>query len=126
MIVTLTLGLIAAIFSLVQLKTHRELHPAQPAVAGGKGPYRRYNATPTRELYERLGATVQALRDAASHKNWMMNWKKVDECQQRGDEALKAKDAKGAIRNQAEAIIETMNQLREQHNRAANETAIDH
>ncbi len=41
-------------------------------------------------------------------------------------EALKAKDAKGAIRNQAEAIIETMNQLREQHNRAANETAIDH
>ncbi len=56
----------------------------------------------------------------------MMDWKKVDEFQQQGSEALKAKDPKQAIRYQAEAIIETMNQLREQNNRAANDTAIDY
>lgn len=126
MVVALILGLIAAVALLVQWKQHRGPNPSQTAVTGGKAPYRTYDATPTRELYECLGATVKALRDAANSKNWMMDWNKVNECQQRGDEALKAKDAKGAIRNQAEAIIETMNQLREQHNRAANETAIDH
>ncbi len=73
-----------------------------------------------------MGTTVAELREAAADKNWMMNWKKIDDFQQKGAAALKAKDAKQAIRYQAEAIIETMNQLREQHNRAANETAIDH
>ena len=56
----------------------------------------------------------------------MMDWKKVDRFQKKGKDALKARDAKGAIRFQAEAIIEAMTQLREQHNRAANETAIDY
>ena len=56
----------------------------------------------------------------------MMEWKKVDKYQTRGTEALKADNPKGAIRCQAQAIIETMNQLREQNNRAANETAIEH
>ena len=55
-----------------------------------------------------------------------MNWKKVDQFQQKGGDALEAKDAKRAIRCQAEAIIETMKQLREQHNRAASDTAIDY
>ena len=125
MIVAIILGIIAAVFSIVQLVTHRsDARPATPN-SGGKGPYRRYNAKPTSELYERLGGTVQALRDAANEKNWMMDWHKVDKFQKRGGKALKSKDAKGAIRFQAEAIIETMNQLREQNNRAANETAID-
>ena len=92
---------------------------------GGKGPYRRYDATPTADLYQRLGATVQALKDASKQNNWMMEWKKVDKYQARGLQALKANNAKGAIRCQAQAIIETMNQLREQNNRAANETAIE-
>ncbi|MGI9469945.1 MAG: hypothetical protein ACR2NZ_00335, partial [Rubripirellula sp.] len=70
--------------------------------------------------------TVQTLKDAASDNNWMMDWKKVDKLQRRGRESLKSKDPKGAIRYQSEAIIETMNQLREQNNRAANETAIDY
>ena len=46
-----------------------------------------------------------------------MEWKKVEKYQTQGIEALEAKDAKGAIRCQAQAIIETMNQLREQNNR---------
>jgi protein phosphatase len=125
MIVALILGVIGAIVSLSQHLNYRKSHPLKSAAAGGKGPYRSYDATPTSELYERLGGTVQALRDAASDKNWMMDWKKVDDFQRQGSKALKERDAKRAIRLQSEAIIETMNQLREQNNRAANETAID-
>ncbi len=126
MIVAIILGMIAAIVTAVEFqKNRRALAPVSTA-SGGKGPYRRYDATPTSELYQRLGGTVQALREAAIDKNWMMDWKKVDEFQRQGSEAIKAKDPKMAIRYQAEAIIETMNQLREQNNRAANETAIDY
>ena len=119
----------AAAVALVQWKQHQILPTggrSQPKASGGKGPYRRYDATATSELYKRLGATVEALRDAASDRNWMMDWKTIDQHQQAGAEAIKAKEAKKAIRCQAEAIIETMNQLRQQNNRAANETAIDH
>lgn len=126
MIVATILGIIAAIVAIIQYRKHRQTLAPAPAASGGKGPYRRYDARPTSELYSRLGGTVQALREAASDKNWMVDWKKVDELQKQGSKALKAKDPKKAIRYQAEAIIETMNQLREQHNRAANDTAIDY
>lgn len=96
------------------------------ASSGGKGPYRRYDARPTKEMFERLGETVQALRDAANEKNWMIDWSNVDEHQRQGVEYLKNNDPKSAIRHQSEAIIETMNQLRDQHDRSASETAIDH
>ncbi len=128
MIVAILLGLIASAIGVVQqINQQKDAEKrALPKVSGGNGPYRRYNATATGELYKRLGATVGALRDAASEKNWMMDWKKIDKFQEKGAAALKQRDAKQAIRYQAEAIIETMNQLREQNNRAANETAIDY
>lgn len=128
MVVAILLGLVAAAVAGVQWKQQQILADkhALPKVSGGKGPYRRFDATATSELYNRLGATVEALRDAASDRNWMMDWKTIDRHQQEGADALKAKDAKKAIRCQAEAIIETMNQLRQQNNRAASETAIDY
>jgi serine/threonine protein phosphatase PrpC len=126
MIVSIVLGLIASTISLAQYIQNRKAIDLRPAAKGGKGPYRRYDAKPTREMYQRLGVTVQELRDAATDNNWMMDWHKVDRYQRQGNEALKANDPKKAIRFQAQAIIETMNQLREQNNRAANETAIDH
>jgi serine/threonine protein phosphatase PrpC len=95
------------------------------AASGGKGPYRRYDARPTKEMFERLAETVQALRDAANEKNWMIDWSKVDDHQKQGAKALSTTDAKSAIRHQSEAIIETMNQLRDQHDRSASETAVD-
>ena len=119
------LTLICGVATSLQLLRNRAPEPSEPVTMGGKGPYRRYDATPTADLYQRLGATVQALKDASKQNNWMMEWKKVDKYQARGTEALKANNAKGAIRCQAQAIIETMNQLREQNNRAANETAIE-
>lgn len=125
MITTTMLTLICAGVTTFQLINNRSPEPEEPVIMGGKGPYRCYDATPNAELYQRLGATVQALKDASRQNNWMMEWKKVEKYQARGIQALEAKDAKGAIRCQAQAIIETMNQLREQNNRAANETAIE-
>ncbi|MEL6109616.1 MAG: hypothetical protein AAFU85_26710, partial [Planctomycetota bacterium] len=77
-------------------------------------------------LFDSLGNTVKELRDAAELKNWMMDWKQINELQKRGEDAMGAGDGKSAIAFQAKAIIETMHQLREQHNRSADETAIDH
>jgi protein phosphatase len=126
MVVMLILGAIAAAFAATQYLKNRKQLELRPIAAGGKGPYRRYDAKPTGELYDRLGATVQALRNAARERNWTMNWQKVESFQMKGSDALEAKDAKKAIRCQAEAIIETMKQLREQHNRAAGDTSIDY
>jgi PPM family protein phosphatase len=125
MVVAAILGLIAAGFAVFHMKSSKPNRLHVPASKGGNGPYRRYDAKPSRELYDCLGKTVKQLRDAASGNNWMMDWKKVNQHQAAGDQALRSSDVKQAIRCQAEAIIETMNQLREQHNRAANETAID-
>ncbi|NND99813.1 MAG: serine/threonine-protein phosphatase [Pirellulaceae bacterium] len=128
LVIVLVLGLIAAGFCGAQYQKIKQLQSEKPLpkVSGGKAPYRRYNAAPTKILYDKLGSTVKELRQAADRNNWMMEWHGIDELQQKGADALKSKQPKQAIRHQAEAIIETMNQLREQHNRAANETAIDY
>jgi serine/threonine protein phosphatase PrpC len=124
MVVAAILGVISATVCLVQWRQGNRKSQSTPT-RGGKGPYSRDDATPTRELYDSLGEKVKELRQAAKQNNWMMDWRKVDEFQKQGIAALKANAPKDAIQFQARAIIETMNQLREQHNRAANETAID-
>ncbi|TWT79244.1 Serine/threonine phosphatase stp [Planctomycetes bacterium CA13] len=128
MVVAIILGLISVAVCLVQYfqSSGNTSRKPLPQVPGGKGPYRRYNAQPTKELFERLGQTVEELREAANQRNWLMDWRKIDELKKQSAEALANKDSKAAIRLQAERIIETMHQLRELNNRAANETAIDH
>ncbi|MEC8474544.1 MAG: protein phosphatase 2C domain-containing protein [Planctomycetota bacterium] len=91
----------------------------------GKSPYRSYNAHPTTDLYQRLGDTVKALRKAAAEQNWLMEWNAVNEHQARGEEHVSEGHANRAIESQAHAIIEAMKQLRDQQNRAANDTAVD-
>lgn len=126
MIVAIILAIISAIATLVTYRKTSTSKFQNLIASGGKGPYRRYDARPTSNLFTNLGETVQALRDAANENNWMIDWSKVDELQQKGQAELKVNNAKQAIRYQSEAIIETMNQLREQHNREASETAVDH
>jgi protein phosphatase len=96
-----------------------------PQAYGGKAPYRRYVSKPDQTLYDRLGTTVAELRDAAKLKNWMMDWEQIDRLQEQGAAAMHSGDGRSAIHCQAKAIVETMHQLREQHNRSADETAID-
>ncbi len=129
MVVCMILAMVGGGFCISQhLSKRKKIDPGKPLpkISGGKGPYRRYSAAATQELYQRLGDTVGKLRAAATTNNWLMDWEKIDELQAQGMAALKSKQPKEAIRLQAEAIIETMQQLREQHNRAANETAIDY
>lgn len=91
----------------------------------GKAPYRSYDARPSRDLYERLGQTVQALRDASADHNWLMEWEMVDGYQKHGESEINDGRASEAIQAQSRAIIEAMKQLREQQNRAANDTSVD-
>ena len=96
-----------------------------PKAYGGRAPYRKYASKPDQTLFDRLGKTVDELRDAAKLKNWMMDWDQIDRFQKQGSEAMESGDGRSAIHLQAQAIVETMHQLREQHNRSAYETAID-
>ncbi|WP_231612127.1 PP2C family protein-serine/threonine phosphatase [Novipirellula galeiformis] len=127
MIIAFILGMIASAFCVAQYIQSKPKCKAKPLpkTPGGKGPYRRYSANPSKELFDRLGKTVEELRSAASQRNWMMDWGKIDELQQKGSVAVAQAQFKTAIRLQAEAIIETMHQLRELNNRAANETDIE-
>jgi protein phosphatase len=104
----------------------REKGSSVSGTQGRKGPYRRYPSSPDLTLFERLGKTVDELREAARLKNWLMDWEQIDELQRQGSDAMKQGNGREAIHLQAKAIVETMNQLREQHNRSADETAIDH
>lgn len=131
MVIAIILGVIAAIVTLFQWTgpwmTNPNHHgPGAGAIGGTSGPYRRYDAKPTADLYTQLGDTVAGLRKAAELNNWMMDWNKVESLQTRGVEALGQKEIRDAIRLQAEAVIETMKQLREQNDQSASETAIEH
>lgn len=131
MVIAIILGVIAAIVTLFQWTGPWMTNPnhhgsGAGAIGGTSGPYRRYDAKPTADLYAQLGDTVASLRKAAELNNWMMDWNKVESLQTRGVEALGQKEIRDAIRLQAEAVIETMKQLREQNDQSASETAIEH
>jgi protein phosphatase len=125
MVIAMILGVIAGIITMIQwLGVHSGASIYRSGGSVG-GPYRRYDARPGPDLYLQLGETVSKLREAAEMNNWMMDWSTVEELQSQGVTALGNKEISEAIRVQAEAVIETMNQLREQNNRSASETAVD-
>ena len=128
MVIAILLGIVAAVMAAFQHFSHspKQSTHSTPGASGGRAPYRKYDATATTELNERLKGTVDALREAASEKHWEIDWSKIDELQRLSEQALEERSPKQAVRHQSEAIIETMRQLREQHNRMAGETAIDY
>ena len=126
-LVTAVLSLIAIGFTLYSwlkapgvTSSHREF-PNH----GTSSPYRRYPIRPDDMFIGRLGGTVQALRDAAVEKGWQLNWSQVDDLQAEAKIARDKKQMFEAVRKQSEAIIETMRQLREQHNRQAGDSTLD-
>lgn len=128
MVIAVLLGIVSTAMAFFQYATRTPDRLARPRVnpSGGRGPYRRYDATATCELNARLKGTVDALREAANEKHWEIDWSRIDELQRFSEQATEERDSKQAVRHQSEAIIETMRQLREQHNRMAGETAVDH
>lgn len=97
----------------------------QLTIPKGKAPYRSYDARPSKELYDRLGQTVVALREASEEHNWLMEWGTINRHQKNGERCISENNAQLAIQAQSYAIIEAMKQLREQQNRAANDTSIE-
>ncbi|MEM6692135.1 MAG: protein phosphatase 2C domain-containing protein [Planctomycetota bacterium] len=95
-----------------------------PVTRGG-APYRRYDAKPTKGMYEKLGQTISDLRQAADERGWQLNWRKVDKLTLEGDQLAAKSQWSEAIATRSKAIVETMNELRRQNDRASGETAID-
>lgn len=127
MIVAILLGTIATVTGVVQYRQSEQRHRGDSApVGGGQAPYRRYNATPTVELHRKLAETVKALRTASETKQWTLDWTRVDQLQRDSSEAIKSHQHGIALRQEAEAIVETMHQLREQRRRPADDNVIDY
>lgn len=129
MAITLVLFLVAAGFAVWHLLVPPETGIASSSAPGsqpsGRGPYRKYAAKPNEELIDRLGHTVRALREAATENNWKIEWREIDQYQKESTEAKEAGRLADAVRLQAEAIIETMQQLRKQRSRAASDSNVD-
>ena len=124
-IVTFTTALISSVAAWGWLATKNQSSHTKLNLPQGKAPYRSYDARPSHDLYERLGRTIQALRDASAENNWLMEWNSVEHYQQLGQMEINQDRARDAVRYQSCAILEAMKQLREQQNRAANDTSVD-
>ena len=125
LILSLFAVIVSSLYRYRLLRVGKKQPVNQSALPKGLAPYRTYDARPTTDLYTRLGQTVQALRDASMENNWMMEWDAVDAEQVKGERHLSNGQADKAIQSQSKAILDAMKQLREQQNRAANETSIE-
>lgn len=128
-IVPLILGVVATGFAFAQWKSatgkrSKRLPPL--STAGGKAPYRRYSARATEEHHQRLVETVKSLRKASETKTWSINWEKIDRLQQVSQELIRSRQLTSALRHEAEAIVETMHQLREQRSKPLDDSALDY
>jgi protein phosphatase len=92
----------------------------------GAAPYRRFTCKPSDSMVARLRSTVTALREAADERDWLLEWKRVQQFQDDANQASQKGNWSEAVRLQAEAVIETMNQLREQHRRQAADSTVDY
>lgn len=130
MAVLFALGLVAAGAAVASLSTgppagHAvDLHHNHDA-SEQQGPYRQYICAADEGLVSRLGGTVAALRKAAQEKKWNVSWEKVDPLQSEADRERRQGDYQAAVRLQAQAIIATMQQLRQQHQQVADSTTLD-
>ncbi|QDS89493.1 Serine/threonine phosphatase stp [Rosistilla ulvae] len=88
-------------------------------------PYRRYDCSDSRPLVKNLIGTVNALRDAANEKQWTVDWSEINALEHKAKQAQQDGNRRDAVHFQSEAIIATMEQLREQRRRQASDSTID-
>lgn len=126
-IITAILSVIATIFTIYSWlnppRGRSERH--EPPGHRTSSPYRRYPAHADDAFANRLAGTVQALRDAANEKGWELDWTNINQLQEEAKQALNTRRLKDAVRLHGKAVLETMQQLREQHNRQAGESTLD-
>ncbi len=123
MIVALVLGSIAGAVAATQY--HRRVNRPMTNLAGASptrhrtGPYRSFPAKPTTELLRRLDQVIAALKTAAQERQWKIDWEATDAV---GDGEQQLRDQAQLIeatRVRAQAIVETMKQLRNQQRSSA-------
>jgi len=121
MVVAVVLGLIATAVAAMQLRrlakeSREDLPSSKPARSA---PYRTFSAKPTDELLKKLSGVLDALKQAAVERKWAVDWTGVDSRMTAAMAAKKRGDFKSATLNHAEAIVETMSQLRTYHRRTS-------
>ena len=129
----IVIGLLAAVPAIVAAIVAATAGGAGPAVSsnarrshwgGGKAPYRKYGVHPTRQMVDAFSDTVGQLLRAAEDRGWRLNTGTIKALQTKSDRAAAAGNYRTAIGHQAEAIIQTMQQLRNQNDKAAADTAV--
>jgi len=98
--------------------------PTEPFVHG-TGPYRTCSATPDHAAHERLRGLILELRESAERNHWNLDWGSVDDLLTRAHAAVEQDDFHTAIGLQAEAVLESMRQLRKYQDDSAGDTAVD-
>ncbi|MEZ6092573.1 MAG: PP2C family serine/threonine-protein phosphatase [Pirellulaceae bacterium] len=120
------IGILAGVILLISMNTTTETNDSSSEVSkNGTSPYRRFDCSDSSALLDNLGSTVNALRDAAHEKKWKIDWSEVNVIEKDSRTARENGDLRKAVRLQSEAIIATMEQLREQHRRQANDSTIE-
>ncbi|WP_231753212.1 PP2C family protein-serine/threonine phosphatase [Rosistilla carotiformis] len=122
-------GLVSGIAGLLTLigvgSPKQAASPSSNTPRSTTSPYRRYDCSDSRPLIRNLIGTVNALRDAAAEKKWSVDWSEINALEFKSKQAQQNGSPREAVTLQSEAIIATMEQLREQHRRQASDSTID-
>lgn len=111
-------GVLAAVAGLVHRSLGvKETPVAAPAGPLGRGPYVRVDAGPDKEFVDRLAATAEELREAATQGNWTVDWATFNDLTNRGAAVASQGDAPQAVRDYGEAISFMMRELRHKNSR---------
>jgi PPM family protein phosphatase len=127
MVVALVLGTIAGGFAAAQYRRRlsgsaRSVGPDGVEVRRS-GPYRSYSAKPNAELLSRLDHVISALKTAAQERQWKIDWNEVDALIASDQQFRRERRFADAIRVQAQAIVATMKQLRNQQRGGGDQVA---
>jgi PPM family protein phosphatase len=90
----------------------------------GKGPYTSATCAPNHELAQKLAATLDELRDAASEGSWTINWTPLDESCRQALAADEAGNFVEAVRHYCRAISYVMSELRAQNSGRASDSDV--
>lgn len=119
MVVALILAAIATAISIFQYQRRMkwgvvDSQTGRRSSAHRAGPYRTCSAKPTVLLLEKLDQVLVALKTAAVQRNWEVDWEQVDGLITQEQELRRQGKLAQATQVQAQAIIATMKQLRNQ------------
>lgn len=119
MIVAAVLAAIAAGVAIFQTIRRLADKPAKAVNDDSPGPrrsapYRTSPAKPTTEMLEKLDDVLSALREAAQERRWLVDWAQVDSSLADNQTMRHQGRLAEVIRLQAQAIVQTMSQLRSQ------------